>query len=313
MDRYHIPCVRTFCAFIHKIIPIESERGGCNALTLVYYQGIMKQKVLAITDFSASSRNALAYIGQLLDPTQYCYLLIHIYSLPVTYTIEGVALASVGEAFQEIEDELNGEMSRMQESFPDIEIESRYIMGGLIESLRDLIEAERPEVVVFGARGSYTELGRWDSAFLHALRNLPAPVLLVPQHISFKPVKKIGFACDYKNICVPKQVKFLRNLIHQTQAQLHIVHVTRTVPDNESLRQKNEALLKESLQDIEPVYHTIENPEVIQAIDQFIKDNHLDILIVIPRRHEFWYSLMHKSHIKQLAFLNCLPLIALPA
>lgn len=271
----------------------------------------MKQKVLVVTNFSAASKNALSYACQLLGVNNYAFLLVHIYTLPLTYTYEGVALASVSDSMRDIEEELSNELDRVRQQYPQIDIRGQYVIGGLVESTRDIIATHSPELLVFGTAGYYSEMWHTDSELLVALRNLTIPVMIVPQHIVFRPVGKIAFACDFKNICVPKQVDFISRLVQQTKAALSVVHVTRSKPDDQVMKE-NEARIHESLQEVRPEYFSIQNPEVFKAIDQFITEHRIDLLIVIPRKHEFWYSLFHKSNVRQLAFLNRAPLLALP-
>ena len=271
----------------------------------------MKQKVLVVTNFSAASKNALSYACQLLGVDNYAFLLVHIYTLPLTYTYEGVALASVSASMRDIEEELGNEMERVRQQYPQIDIRGQYVIGGLVESAREIIAAQSPELLIFGTAGYYSELWHTDSELLVALRNLTIPVMIVPEHIVFQPVENIAFACDFKNICVPKQVDFIRQFVQQTKARLSVVHVTRSRPDD-ALMKENERNIQEALQAVHPRYFSIENPEVFKAIDGFITEHRIDLLIVIPRKHEFWYSLFHKSNVQQLAFLNRIPLLALP-
>ena len=99
--------------------------------------------------------------------------------------------------------------------------------------------------------------------------------------------------------------------MRQTGARLNVVHVTSSKADDE-LMKSNESLLQQKLLEIEPHYFSVENTDVVKAIDQFVREHHIDMLIVIPRKQEFWYSLFHKSNIDKLAFLNRLPLLRLP-
>ena len=271
----------------------------------------MKQRVLFVTNFSAAAQNALTYACRLLNRDLYEFILVHIYRLPQTYTYEGVALASISDVFRDIEDDLRSELNRVHGEFPGITIHAQYIVGGLVESTRELIASLDPEILIFGTAGYYSEVWHTDSELLLALRNITIPVMIIPQHVNFHPLKQIGFACDYKNVCVPKQINFIRDLVRETGAQLNVVHVTSAKPDND-LMKKNESLLQEKLHDIQPSYFSIANSDVVKAIDQFVRQHNVDMLIVIPRKQEFWYSLFHKSNIDKLAFLNRLPLLRLP-
>lgn len=184
-------------------------------------------------------------------------------------------------------------------------------MGGLIESSRELMAAYRPQLLLFGTAGYYSALWHTDGELLLALRNLSIPVMIVPQHIVFRPLERVGFACDYRNEYLPDQTGFVRQLLQETGAHLQVVHVTHGKPGN-NLTKQNEAVLRHALQDVQPSYFSIESPDVFKAVDAFVREQKLDMLIVIPRKQEFWYSLFNKSNMDQLAFLNRLPIVALP-
>src|SRR5689334_21270003 len=116
----------------------------------------MKQRVLFVTNFSAAAQNALTYACHLLDLNLYEFILVHIYRLPQTYTYEGVALASIADTFRDIEDDLHTELERVKHEFPQITIHAQYIVGGLVESTRSLIESLQPRILIFGTAGFFS-------------------------------------------------------------------------------------------------------------------------------------------------------------
>lgn len=162
-------------------------------------------------------------------------------------------------------------------------------------------------MVIMGAAKDFSDLWTWDSELLDALTNLPLPVLLIPHNLPFNSIKNIGFACDYKNAIQPVHVDFIKRMIDYTHAQLHVVHITRSKPINEEVKKENE----QQLQEIAPQYHTIEDPNVIDAVAHFVAAEKLDLLIVVPHKHGMWYSIFNQSHTKQMAKLNHLPILAL--
>lgn len=271
----------------------------------------MKKTIIVATDFTESSRNALAYTCGLVGSNQYRLLLVHVYTTPVTYTSDGVALTALKDAIDDAETRLAGEIRWAKRTYPYIDIQQADVLvGGLKEKLNEVIEDEKPEVIVMGASNNYSDLWKWDDELLDALTSLPIPFLLIPQHISFAPVKNIGFACDYRNLCTPRQVSFIQTVISNTKAQLHVVHVTRSKPESQDVREKNEVLLHDMMGET-PSYYNIEDPNVIDAVTHFAQEHSLDFLIVIPHKHDIWYSVFHQSHTKQLARLNNLPILAL--
>jgi hypothetical protein len=269
------------------------------------------KNIIVTTDFTESSRNALAYTCGLTSDGEYRLFLIHVYTVPVNYTSDGVALTAIKDAFDNAEDRLAVEMEWVNNAYPAVQIESRVMIGGLIASLNEQIAEVRPEMIVMGAAQDYEDLWTWDSELLAALTDLSVPVLLIPRQIAFSPIRNIGFASDYINLCTPGQINSIKRLANYTGAQLHVVHITRSKPQNDDVRKGNEEMMQEMLLEVKPLYYAIEDPNVIDAVAHFVKEQKLDLLIVIPHTHDTWYSIFHQSHTKQLARLNNMPILAL--
>lgn len=268
--------------------------------------------IIVTTDFSESSRNALSYACSLAAKGDYHLLLLHIYSIPVNYTGDGIALTSVSHALSHVEDSLADELAWVNEHHPELSISYRAETGTLIECLEEQISEKAPELIVMAAASDYQDLWMWDSQLLEALTSMPVPVLIVPKHITYGALKNIAFACDYRNLCVPRQVQFIKWLTVYTGAQLHIVHITRQRPESIEVKTKNELMLQEVLQDAAPKYYAVEDPHVIDAIANFVAQQHIDMLIVVPHKHGVWHSIFSQSHTKQLAKLNHIPVMAIP-
>jgi hypothetical protein len=266
--------------------------------------------ILVTTDFSRSSRNALAYACGMFGTEDFNLVLLHAYAMPVTYTTEGIALAAMGDAFIAVEEQLKDEVEWAGGQFPGIRINYKAIMSNLMEALKEEIADTAPQLTIMGALTDYDDLWTWDNDVLSTLRDLDAPVLIVPEHVTYQPVKNIGFACDYKNRNV-NQISFIKWLTAYTGSRLHVVHITRGNPHDPQARQENEMLMQELLQDVNPDYHNIEDPHVITAITGFVKAYNLDMLIVVPHRYGIWESIFKQSHTRRLAKLNYLPMLAL--
>ncbi len=266
--------------------------------------------ILVTIDFTDSSRNTLAYACGLFGNADFTIRLLHAYAMPVTYTTEGVALAAMGDAFINAEDQLGKEREWAVDNFPGVQIQTKAVVANMMDALRDEIEASAPQLILIGALTDYDDLWTWDNDLLGALQDLDAPVLVIPAHVQYQPLKNIGFACDYKSRNVA-QINFIKWLVGYTGARLHVVRITRGNPHDPKARVENEALMQELLQDLNPDYHNIEDPHVIPAISGFAKDYNLDMLIVIPHRYGIWESIFKQSHTRRLARLNYLPMLAL--
>ena len=270
----------------------------------------MKQIIVA-TDFTAASRNALEWVCQLV-PGGASILLRHIFTMPVSYTSEGLALASLHDALDIAEQELEGELGWLMQQYPAVKADGRIVTGtGFSATLQEAIAQDKPDLVVMPAAADYAELWTWDQDMLTALTDTNVPILLVPRHTTWQGLHHIGFACDYRYAGTAQQAAFLSWLTATAKAKLHVVHVTRAMPAHPDEINRNTAHLHQLLEGLQPQYHSIEDPNVIEAVTQFVKDEHIDFMIVIPHKHDVWYSLFHQSHTRQLARLNHIPVLAL--
>ena len=65
------------------------------------------------------------------------------------------------------------------------------------------------------------------------------------------------------------------------------------------------------LEEVNHELHFIENENVSDAINDFISTKHMDMLIMIPKKHSFFESLCHKSKSKEMAYQSHIPILAL--
>lgn len=265
--------------------------------------------IIVTTDFSPAAANALDYAAALAQAYQFRIVLTHVYTIPVAYAGEGLSLAAVNDDMEDSRQRLKEELGRVKTQYPDLSIEGDIAVGGFLESLQRLTTALDPELMVMGASRDYSELWQWGDDWLEALVSIPCPVLIVPPGIHYKPVKKIAFACDYKKICAPHQVNTIKRMVQRAGATLHIIHVTPQAAKMAENKQVTE--LQQAFADLQPQYHFIEDKHIIKGVSDFTEQHQIDLLLVMPHKHDLWYSLFNKSYTKQLARLNHLPVMAI--
>ncbi|HTM66998.1 MAG TPA: universal stress protein [Flavipsychrobacter sp.] len=265
--------------------------------------------IVVATDFSPSSGNAVQYACALAAEKGYKVIITHVYTMPGTYTGEGLSMVAINDG-------LNAEKESLKESFdsakrdhPDISIEANMMIGDFLDSLRKMERDINPKMFIMGGKSDYSDLWLWDTDWLTAVVNIASPVLVIPSHASYAPLQNIAFACDYKNPCSAPQLKIIKELAGNPGTTLHIVHVTTDASEAENERKRT--LLKDSMADFAPQYHFIEDRQIIRAVSVFVRQYHIDLLLVTPHKHGLWYNLLNKSYTKQLARLNPVPVMTI--
>jgi hypothetical protein len=265
--------------------------------------------IIILTDFTNSSRNALDYACSFL-PASTDILLLNIYPTPFSYSGDGVALASIGDAWFQNQQELETELEWANEKYPEHSIRYKEIMGGLIEELEEEATAERATMVITGNPDTGNGTRLWEVDIVNMLTDLSLPVMIIPKNAKYRPVKNIGFAFKPENITNITPIGSIEKLVRFTGAKLHIVKVLTQNVDHRSMEQ-GETLLHEKLDMLDTMYHSVEAADIVKSIGSFVRDHNIDILLIKPKKRGIWYRFFHKNHSRALAALDVIPVIAL--
>jgi len=265
--------------------------------------------VLITTDFSAASSHALDYACMLLSGKEVRLDLLHIFSVPLTYTADGIALAALSEAIEGVESRMTEEIQRVRSAWPGVQIDGRVVSGGFLTTLREETRLQQPLFVVLGTAG-ITDLFPGDADPLNVLRAMYVPVLFVPQDAPLQPIRHIAYACNYAYAGPQIPVHGIIELIQFMNADLQVVHTDAQAKGQDQKQAAGELWLKDHLASLQPQYHWQQDEDVLQGITGFLNTHDIDCLLVVPRKHGIWENLFHQSRTKALARMNRVPIIA---
>jgi nucleotide-binding universal stress UspA family protein len=269
--------------------------------------------IIAATDFSANSLNAVNYAADMAMAMHGFLILLHVYQLPISATEIPVQLDTMGMI-----NEAENEMKRVRQMVEHrtkrmLIIETEVRAGIFFNELESFSAHKAPYAVVMGCQGTTpAERFLFGTHVVYAMKHLKWPVIAVPPNSKFTSIKKIGLACDFNHVVDYTPVEELRKLVQDLNATLFVLNTGKTDAfDPELVFQSG--LVQEMLAPLHPFYHFIANDSVDKGIIDFAEGNELDMLIVLPKRHGLIDSLMHRSHTKQLVLHSHVPVMALHA
>ena len=272
---------------------------------------IMKT-IIVPTDFSAVALNALHYALALAKDLSAKIILYHSYQIPVTFSEVPVVTISLEELQRESEDKLQ-ELKRDAEHITShqVPIEAHNILGDVVEELATLCENYRPFLVVMGTKGAGAlERMIIGSSTISAIKQLHEPVLIVPPGATYKPIKKIGFACDFNQVKDTIPVEEIDMLVNTFHASLHILNVDYKEKHFTGDISIESTALHEMMEHLNPRYNYINSKDVEEGINAFSDANGIDLLLTVPKKHSFWENIFRKSQSSELVLHSHLPIVA---
>jgi nucleotide-binding universal stress UspA family protein len=271
-------------------------------------KAIMKT-ILAATDFSNVSVNAVNYAADLSVAVNARLVLFHVFHIPLT--MSDVAMPE--PVFEEMTDDINQNLEKlnkalMQRTKGKIPIAIDVEFGTAEYRLSEYCKNENPFAVVMGLESS-TSLERFfmGSKTSFAISSLTCPVLIVPDHAAFAPIEKVGLACDLRNV---KSLPFEKIIEWLTifKPGLEIIHVSKT----EQIKpgETNELIsLYNKLNKFRPAFHYVAGENIQEKIDQITKVHRLDLLIVVPKKHGI-DEIFNRKHARRIAAAQHIPVLS---
>ena len=273
--------------------------------------------ILVPSDFSDASLNAALYaIGFATQTGAKEIVFYHTYNVPITVTadptlsnIENLNFdelkAAAQNGLQNFEDRLN------DISHPDVEITLLANYGFLTDDIHKACKETKADVIIMGITGGgiLTENIIGSDTVIVA-REANIPVIIVPSHANFIPLKKLLLVSDFKDIETTVPHQHIKKLVAATNAELHILNVSSIAQDSFTVGSEECFTFQDLFEPILPSFHFEINTDFVKGINKFAEENQADIVVVVPKKHGFFESLFFKSHTKELAFHCNLPLLA---
>ena len=289
-------------------------RAGCCISVLLRTIYFNMKTIIVATDFSPVATNALHYGIEMAKAANTSMMLVHIYNIPVSYSDVPVMLVSVEEMKKVAEErlaELKKEVEHITSGTLKVYMEAR--LGNVSDELEDICNKIQPFAVVMGTRGaSGIEKVLFGSTTLTVIRHITWPVICVPPGKSFgKGIKKIGFACDFRDVVKSTPAHLIKDFAKEFNAELHVLNVDYKNRHFQPEAREESLLLHTMLEDAKPEYHFIEHKDIEDGINDFAEKNNLDLVISIPKKHKLLDGLFKTSSTRQLVFQSHIPVMCL--
>ena len=270
--------------------------------------------IIAPTDFSESSLNAVNYAADMACVIGANLSIIHACTFPKTFTEVTPPIFNVTTLMEDAEKELKLLKEKLSmRTGGSIKISTKVILGDVISVITKYCDNINPYAIVMGPEGKKgLEQFLLGGTTISSIRTLNWPLIIVPPGAKFTGIRKIGLACDFKDVADTIPLDDIKSLLKGNGKELHVMHVS---PDNEDAFMEDvdeEAKwLQDIIGDLKPKYHFIEGKDFEKNIIDFAEKNNIDLLIVIPKKHNVFSKLFRHSFSRRLVLQSHIPVMAI--
>lgn len=270
--------------------------------------------ILVPTDFSKASRNAIYYAAEISRRAKARLVLLHAYHPPVMLSETPYVLPSS----EELEKDSMKTLRRIRYQLltkhgRKMDVEISCIEGLASDVICDYANEHKADLVVVGAHGAgFMEEKLLGSVTSDLISRCKSPVLSISPKTKFKRIKKIVLASDYQALSDNKLLDPLKEIADMFTSQINILNVVSKESDLPSVSQAVEGLkLDQFLQGYNHSFHAIHDGDVVKGINTFVEERHMDLVVMVPRKHNFFKSLFNKRNSRAMAFHSLAPLLTI--
>jgi nucleotide-binding universal stress UspA family protein len=268
-------------------------------------------------DFSETSKNAARYAAHIANGVPDAHLILYNVFDALEYGSDSSPLATDAE-------EDASRKAIVELALGSVQIELSAITNAKItvvaeesnhflDTLQKFVWNNNVQLIFMGITGS-SLLGQvfMGSNTLNLVRRGVAPVIIVPPHAQSTSAKNVLLLTDFKDIENTIPINTVKSILELFKPRVHIVnvdheHYVQVTDDYKAERTK----LETSLAAYNPDFYFIRLFDFLDAINQFVADNNIDLILTFPRRHSFLSNVFKTTNTTKLAYHSHVPIAAI--
>lgn len=264
---------------------------------------------LLTTDFSKASYHALKYAASMAADLGAGKLIIY-------HAQEGegpsASWQSEHEKIIEKLEQMRNEITThfLPDQTPHFEIMTNEMPVEIgVQLLAEQFEAD---LIIVGATGKSPFRQAWvGSSATRMAATTRYPLLIVPENAHFKPIRRVVFACDLKQVSESTPVKEIGKWLNILKANLLVLNVAKEKRPFDPDIIPEQYKIHQLLEPFNPDYHYTQGDDIADEIEDFAEDHSAGIIVSVPKPHSFFERVFQKSVTKQLMRESDIPVLVL--
>lgn len=280
----------------------------------------MKQ-ILVPTDFSETAANAIDFAVQTSKIFPAKITLLHSYETSGNLYTDYMG---VNKEFKQImTNDVRIQLEKLKDSIEErdgVNVDISISNDSLDDAIKESVSTKKADLIVMGTLGaSGLKEKLWGSRTSSVIGKADVPVMVIPNNYEWKKPQKILFATNN----FEKDPVILNSIFELAGLYMSNVQVT-VFTDEEDIKaniyEENEKrmseygdFLKKSYSEDTLTSSHLYGDNFEESLQDFIKENDIDILVMVTYQPNFWNRIFSPSKTKRMSYHTQIPLLAIPA
>ena len=275
------------------------------------------KKILIPTDFSETATNAIKYALELFKYDKSEITIIHAFADEVYDNTTEMSRDYFEEYKSKIQENVDRRLQKVIAEMLEISPNPRHTynrqseFGSIVDAINDFVDSENADVVVMGTKGKTNNpKATFGSNTLKVIKYVQCPVLAVPVTYHDMHPKNMLFPTDYMIPFNRRELKLVSSIAMNYVSTIHMLHVSKAKQLSHR-QQDNQMFLDCSFDDNKFEFIQIAADNVTETINNTIKNQGIDLLVMVNHRHSYLEHLLYNSTIEKIGLEIKIPFLVL--
>jgi nucleotide-binding universal stress UspA family protein len=270
--------------------------------------------IIACTDFSDSSKNAVFFAASLAVDLNYGLNVISTYLMPISTSYD-VSISSITS--KDLEDSIELSLDKLKEElvakFPQLKTNYLMFYGNTEDVIEEKIEELNGELVITGLSGKGAVESFLMGSTTKALINIGKfPVMAIPPNVNYSKPSKIALGVSTQQASDLRELFFLGKLINELSSKLMIVSVVKNLEELNTSNAITGLEVNRIMYNVDHTFHFPENENPVEELSKFCKEFSVDWLVLLPHHHSILERVFSKSTTQKVLENVKIPVLCIP-
>ena len=275
------------------------------------------KNILIPTDFSSNADHAIAYALNIFKCERTNFYFVNAYADEVYGPYHNVDKDTFDKQKKIIAGESENKLQKLvtdtqtKTHNPLHKYEAISSFESLVDAINDFAESKNIDLIIMGTKGKTASSKiTFGSNTVQVFKYVKCPVLAVPDEYDYSQPKKILFPSNYMLPYKRRELKLLDIMAGEFKAEVQSLYISDF--EDLSLRQlDNKKFLEESLPNARLSFVRTGVHNRANAITEYIKENDIDLLVMVNSRHSFLEDLLYQSTIDEIGLSPTIPFLVM--